>query len=336
MATSILITGASGFIGSFIVEEALKRGYNVWAGIRSTSKKDFLRDGRIHILELDFSNPDELKAQLSGHKGTHSKWDYIVHNAGITKSKDKEGFMRVNYQQTKIFVDALLELNMLPKQFFYMSSLSVFGPIREKDYLPINGSDIPKPNTTYGHSKLAAEKYIQSIPELPYVILRPTGVYGPREKDYFLMAKSVNMHLDFAVGYKKQIITFVYVRDLATALFLAIEHGVTRKSYFISDGKNYSSRAFSDLIQKELGNRFVIHIKCPLFLLKIISLLAELFASFSGKSSTLNGDKYKIMKQRNWQCDITPITQELDYKPEYDLEKGMEETIAWYKQEEWL
>lgn len=178
--------------------------------------------------------------------------------------------------------------------------------------------------------------YIQSIPGFPYVFYRPTGVYGPREMDYFLMAKSILNHMDFSVGFKRQDLTFVYVKDIVQAVFLGIEKQVSRRAYFLADGKVYKSRTFSDLIQKELGNPFVIRLKCPLILLKVVSLLAEFIATRSGKSSTLNSDKYKIMKQRNWQCDITPAMKELGYVPEYDLEKGVKEAIAWYKNEGWL
>ena len=333
---SILITGASGFIGSFIVQEALKRRFGVWAGIRASSSKKYLKERKIHFLELDFAHPNELRAQLSGHKGTYNKFDYIVHCAGVTKCADKNDFDRVNYLQTKYFVDTLRELNMIPKQFIYISTLSVFGPIREKDYTPIREEDTPAPNTAYGLSKLKAELYIQSLPGFPYVIYRPTGVYGPREADYFLMAKSIRQHTDFSVGYKRQDLPLVYVKDIVQAIFLGIEKEVSRRAYFLADGKVYKSRAFSDLIQKELGSPFVIHIKCPLIVLKVVSLLAEFIATRSGKSSTLNSDKYKIMKQRNWQCDITPAVKELGYAPEYDLEKGVKETIAWYKNEGWL
>ena len=300
---SILITGASGFIGSFIVEEALKRKFGVWAGIRPTSSKKYLKNRKIHFLELDFAHPNELRAQLSGHKGTYNKFDYIIHCAGVTKCPDKNTFDYVNYLQTKYFIDTLKALNMVPKQFIYISTLSVFGPVREKDYSPIEAGDVPMPNTAYGLSKLKAELYIQSIPGFPYVIYRPTGVY---------------------------------VKDIVQAIFLGIEKKVTRRAYFLTDGKVYNSRVFSDLIQKELGNPFVIHVKCPLIVLKVISLLAEFIATRSGKSSTLNSDKYKIMKQRNWQCDITPAINELGYAPEYDLEKGVRETIDWYKNEGWL
>ena len=157
----------------------------------------------------------------------------------------------------------------------FRSTLSVFGPIHEKDYNPIKDSDLPAPNTAYGLSKLKAELYIQSIPGFPYVFYRPTGVYGPREMDYFLMAKSILNHMDFSVGFKRQDLTFVYVKDIVQAVFLGIEKQVSRRAYFLADGKVYKSRTFSDLIQKELGNPFVIRLKCPLILLKVVSLLAE-------------------------------------------------------------
>jgi dihydroflavonol-4-reductase len=250
--------------------------------------------------------------------------------------KDKDGFDKGNYVATKNFIEALQSLDMIPRQFIYISSLSVYGPIHEKTYEPIKDTDIPKPNTAYGISKIKTEQYIRNLQAFPYVIFRPTGVYGPREKDYFLMAKSIKRHIDFAAGFERQDLTFIYVKDLVKALFLAIEQNVTQKAYFVSDGEIYPSRAFSDYIQKELGNPFVIHIKCPLFILKIVSLLAGFVAALLGKSSTLNADKYKIMKQRNWQCDISPLVNDLGFKPEYPLKRGVKETIAWYKKEKWL
>lgn len=150
------------------------------------------------------------------------------------------------------------------------------------------------------------------------------------------MAKSIKNHFDFSVGYKRQDLTFIYVKDLVQAVYLAMEKGITRRSYFVSDGKVYSSRTFSDLLQKEMGNPFVMRIKSPLIVLKGISLLTETVARIMGKSSTLNSDKYNIMKQRNWRCDITPLISELGYKPQYDLQRGVKEIIQWYKQEKWL
>ena len=314
----------------------MKRKFGVWAGVRASSSREYLKNRKIHILELDFAHPNELRAQLSGHKGTYNKFDYIVHCAGVTKCVDKNEFDRVNYLQTKYFVDALRELNMIPKQFIFISTLSVFGPVHERTFEPITENDVPLPNTAYGLSKLKTELYLQSIPGFPYVIYRPTGVYGPREKDYFLMAQSIQKHTDFSVGFSRQDLTFVYVKDIVQAVFLGIGKQVVRRAYFLADGKVYQSRTFSDLIRKELGNPFVIRFRCPLIILKLVSLLAEFWAKQRNKTSTLNSDKYRIMKQRNWQCDITPAIKELGYSPEYDLERGVKETIAWYKEQGWL
>jgi UDP-glucose 4-epimerase len=104
----------------------------------------------------------------------------------------------------------------------------------------------------------------------------------------------------------------------------------------VSDGNVYQSRTFSNLIKKELGISFLIHIKCPLFILKIVSFSVGFFAGLIRKNSTLNSDKYNILKQRNWRCDITPAMQELGFAPRYNLEKGVKETMAWYKSEGWL
>ena len=336
MNYKILVTGASGFIGSFLVEGGLAEGMQVWAGVRKSSSRKYLQDERIRFAELDFTDSDRLASQLLKHKEEHGGWDYIIHCAGVTKCLDKAGFEIGNYWATRHFIETLVKLDMTPKNFIFISSLSVFGPIREKDYSSIIETDKPAPNTAYGVSKLKTEEYLQSLKDFPNVIFRPTGVYGPRERDYFLMVKSIYNHVDFVAGYKRQDITFIYVKDLVQAVYLAIKKDVKYRSYFVSDGEVYNSRTFSDLIRKELGNPWMIRFVCPLFLLKAISYVVEFFAHFTHKPSTLNRDKYNIMKQRNWRCDINPLVKELGYNPEYKLERGVKEIISWYKKEGWV
>ena len=214
----VLVTGASGFIGSFLIEGGLERGMQAWAGVRRTSSRKYLQDKRIRFAELNFGDKQKLKEQLAVHKQEHEGWDYIIHCAGVTKCLHKEDFDKGNYQATVNFVEALKELDMVPERFMYISSLSIFGPIHEQDYAPISEQDEAQPNTAYGVSKLKSEKYLQSLTDFPYVIYRPTGVYGPRERDYFLMAQSVKQHVDFAAGFKRQDITFIYVKDLVQAV----------------------------------------------------------------------------------------------------------------------
>lgn len=336
-ARKILITGASGFIGSFLTEGGLERGYEVWAGVRKTSSRRYLRDGRIRFAELDLEHPERLREQLQAHREEHGGWDYIIHCAGVTKCRDKAEFERGNYEATRHLVEGLSALGMTPLRFVYISSLSVFGPIREKDYSPIRESDTPCPNTAYGVSKVHAENYLRSVAGFLTVIFRPTGVYGPREKDYFLMAQSIRNHVDFAAGFRRQDLTFIYIKDLVQAVYLGVEHPkAAGRAYFVSDGQVYGSRVFSDLIRKELGNPWVLRFVCPLPLLRLISCVAGAVAKWRGTASTLNPDKYQIMKQRNWQCDISPLVEELGYRPEYPLARGVQEIIAWYKKEGWL
>lgn len=329
---NILITGATGFIGGFIVDEALSQGYNVWVAVRRSSSKRYLQDPRINFVDVNLGDKGQIESKIRG-----LRIDYVVHAAGVTKSTRKQDFHDVNTLGTRNLVDALIETKMPIKRFVFVSSLSVCGPLHEQQpYKEITADDIPQPNTAYGKSKLEAEKYLESLKDFPYIILRPTGVYGPRERDYFMMAKSIKGHTDFAVGYKPQDITFIYVLDLVKAIFLSLDKGKIGSKYALSDGKVYNSRTFSDLIIKELGNPRVLRIKAPIWLLRIITLCGEYYGRLTGKVTALNNDKYNIMRQRNWRCDIRPAIDELGYRPEYDLERGVELTIAWYKENGWL
>ena len=329
----ILITGASGFIGSFIVEEALRRGFETWAAVRKSSSRAFLQDERIHFIELNLSSKEQLVEQLKEHQ-----FDYVVHAAGVTKCLNKADFHRINTEGTKNLVEALLEVKMPLKRFVFVSSLSVFGAIKEKlPYDEIREDDTPQPNTEYGRSKLATEQYLDSLgTRLPYIILRPTGVYGPREKDYFMMAKSIKQHIDFAVGFQRQDITFVYVTDVVQAIFLALEKGETGRKYFLSDGEVYQSTTFSDLIHEELGRPWWLRITAPTWVLRIITFFGEYVGRMTGKVTALNKDKYNILKQRNWRCDITPARQELGFEPQVKLKEGVKRTIKWYQDNKWL
>ena len=341
MNGKILITGASGFIGSFIVEEALRQGLETWAAVRKSSSKAFLQDERIHFIELNLSSEEALKEQLQGHA-----FDYVVHAAGVTKCLHKEDFRRINTEGTMNLVRAIMELKMPIKRFVYISSLSIMGAIREQQpYTEIQENDTAQPNTAYGKSKLEAEEWLSRLNKelgarneelLPYVILRPTGVYGPRERDYFMMFKSIKAHTDFAVGYRQQDITFVYVTDVVQAVFLALEKGKTGRRYFLSDGAVYQSSTFSNLIRKELGNPWWIRITAPIWLLRIITFCGEYFGRMTGKVTALNNDKYNIMRQRNWRCDITPAKEELGYEPKVQLEEGVKRSVKWYQENGWL
>ena len=200
----ILITGASGFIGGFLVKEALRRGYETWAGVRATSSRENLQDERIHFIDLKYNNREALTAQLKDFVREQGAWDYVIHNAGLTKTLDKQNFFRINAENTHNFIEALAAAGCKPKKFLLMSSLSSYGRGDEVNFRPIRLDDPQQPDTAYGKSKLEAENYARNQSHFPYVILRPTGVYGPGEKDYFMEIKSVKSGFDFAVGFIPQ------------------------------------------------------------------------------------------------------------------------------------
>ena len=328
----ILITGASGFIGSFIAEEALKRGFETWAAVRKGSSRRYLTDSHLHFIELNLGDPGDLRDKLTG-----CGFNYVVHAAGATKCLRKDDFYRVNTDGTANLAAAVAETCPCLERFVFISSLSVYGPVRDDSPgTPITDGDTPRPTTAYGESKLMAEDALDGIRGLHFSVLRPTGVYGPREKDYFMMAKSIKSHVDFAAGLKPQSLTFIYVKDLVQAVFLAMERGRDGARYILSDGETYSSRTFSDLIRRELGGPWLLRIKSPLWLLRVITACGEAVGRLTGRMTALNNDKYKIMKQRNWRCDIAKAVAELGYKPEYRLDRGVRETMQWYKDNKWI
>jgi len=332
----ILVTGASGFIGSFLTEGALSRGFDTWAGIRATSNRGYLQDSRLHFIDLPYDNRWKLKEVLSRFKAQNGGWDYIIHNAGLTQSVYCEEFLNVNYQNTRNFVETLIELEMVPERFIFMSSLSVFGPVAEKTMQPIQLTDIPAPDTDYGKSKLKAEEFFAKRTDFPVVTLRPTGVYGPRDKDYFLLTKTVRSGLNVSVGFKPQRITFIYVKDLVRAVYLAIEKAKPHSSYFVSDGEVYTSSDYALFVQKKLNVKYLLSLRIPLCMVWLISASVGGLMQWMGRSFTLNSDKFKIIKQRNWCCDNLPIEQDLGFKAEYKLQQGVDESIDWYLANGWL
>jgi nucleoside-diphosphate-sugar epimerase len=272
-----------------------------------------------------------LRKQLLEYKSEMGGWDYIIHNLGITKSQNKDDFYRINYEYVRNFIEALIACDMVPRKFIYMSSLSAWGKGDEKNYTPFKLTDTPQPDTHYGKSKLMTEKYLTELSDFPYIILRPTGVYGPRDKDYLVMMQCNKWMIDFRAGYRKQVITFLYVKDLIRAIFMAVKSPLSRRSYFLSDENSYTSSSFSKYVCAELKRPFIIPVVLPCWVIWVIAAVSDAIGKRVGKVYTVNRDKYSIMCQRNWKCDTSATREELGFVPEYSLEEGIKETVAWYR-----
>lgn len=333
----ILITGASGFIGGFLVDEALRRGYQVWAGIRPSSDRSHLQDPRIRFIDLPYSDAAKLSDVIANHVCEEGPWDFVIHNAGLTKTTDKGLFFEVNAENTRRFLDALAPATHRPKKFLLMSSLSSFGIGDEHGFAPFRLDDTQRPNTAYGQSKLLAEQYVRRQEDFPYIILRPTGVYGPGERDYYVEIKAVQSGWDLKAGFTPQRITFIYVKDLARAAFLCLEKEELRnKEYFVADGDVHTDGSFALLVQELLGKKHVLHARLPLGLVYGACIACETIGRMLHRGFLFNTDKYLILKQRNWICDTETLCRDTGFRAEYDLRRGLTEAIAWYREHGWL
>lgn len=328
---TILVVGAGGFIGGFIAKEALRRGFDTWVAVRASTSRRYLDDERLHFVELDYDDVDAMEHALEQALPNPSGWDYIIWNLGATKAANFMIFNQVNFVYPRNFVELLRRRNWVPQKFLYMSSLSAIGPGDEKNYTPLSAQTVPNPNTRYGLSKIKTETFLETLTDFPWIIFRPTGVYGPHEKDYLLMIKTIDAHWDVSMGFRRQLLTFIYVDDLVEAMYQALESPNTvRRKYIISEDRAYSQKDFRTLVAKALGHKVVIPLKLPMWVVYVASVLCEKWAGVSGKTSTLNRDKFKIMRQRNWSCDISDAQRDFGFQPKFSLERGVAATVEAY------
>ncbi|MBV2247965.1 MAG: NAD(P)-dependent oxidoreductase [Lentimicrobium sp.] len=331
----VLITGANGFIGSFLVQAALEKGYQVTAGIRRTSDLSFLEGLDVTYLQMDLSDKASLAEVLVGEVSKSGYFDYIIHNAGVTNTLRKQDYNIVNYQYTKNLVNVLIDCQCVPDKFIYMSSLASYGPLNEVSMQPIQETDKPEPTTLYGQSKLKAERFLASKEDFPYLIFRPTGVYGPREKDYLVMYKMINRNIETYIGTSAQKLTFIYVKDLAQLIMKALDSAISRKSYFVTDGNQYLALEFSTMV-KTILHKKTVRVVFPKIIVWSMAYVLEKISDVTGKTPTLNTERLKEISRKHYLCDSSPIFRDFGFEPDYDLTRGLQETIEWCKQEKWL
>jgi nucleoside-diphosphate-sugar epimerase len=322
----VLVTGAGGFIGRFLQAEGLSRGYEVYGGFRNETEEALLEDATKGFF-LEFSERELLRKRLINFAKETGGFEYVIHCAGVTRPEKIEEFHQGNVEFTDYFIKTLLDTQPDFKKFVFISSLQAMGPGDPVTMEPINEASTPKPFTPYGISKFEAEKRIMAYKDLDWIIFRPTSVYGPRDTKFIhVILNAVKKGFAVRVGPKGQLVSFVYVKDLARALWDAIDMNVHRQIYVVSDGNDYDPSLVNEYLAKHMG----LHprkIKIPRSLLLSIAHVRLVLARILKKPLHVSPYKIKEITARNWRVDNSKMVRELNFKPKYTLEEGLRDAL---------
>ena len=325
---NVLITGASGFIGSFITEELVKQGHTVYALVMSKDPLRWIADLNVKCIFGDLRKPEVLKNILK-------ETDYIYHLAGITKAVRKKDFYEVNFNGTRNLVETVLKSGAEIKRFLYVSSQSAAGPSRSLE--PVKENDPPHPISEYGKSKLAAENYLNSVrKKLPVTIIRPAAVYGPRDRDILRFFKTVKWGIIPRIGYSERYLSLIHVRDLVDGVIRAAGLKKTLgRTYFLANPMPYSWDDVAKTILNVMGKKGV-RIVIPEALLSGAAAIGQAVSAVRRKPPVINKFKFSEIKQYFWICSPRKAERDFGFKTHIALDEGLRETLEWYVQNQWL
>ncbi len=326
----VLITGASGFVGSHLAESLSRQKVKVKLLVRNTSRLPF---PITPLMELCYGDVTDLESVRKAVKGVK----IVYHLAGILRGADYSAYQMVNTEGTRNVCQAVQEEKGF-RRLVYVSSLSAAGPS------PLGGEideTMPShPVSFYGKTKRLAEEIVLSYHEkFEISILRPGAVYGPRETDIFEYFKMVRQGLVVNGGDGTQRVSFIYVADLVDAILLA-GHSPKAKGqiFFVCDGKSLNWNELSAHIGRILKKSYK-SFNVPLGIVRIAALLGDGLARLTGKSflpPIVSTDKLKEAGVPGWVCSNRKIRQRLGFKPRFDIEKGLKNTVQFYLISGWL
>ncbi len=329
---NLLITGASGFIGSHLIEEAIIQSYNIFAGVRKSSKIVLPVNPDVKVIYLDYYHNDILIDQLIDLKNQFGRFDYIIHNAGITRANNIEDFNEINNLLPQRLVQALISAENIPDKFLLVCSMAAFGPGDKKTMTPISVAQAMNPISSYGNSKKAVSRYFQTQCPIPYIIVYPTAVYGPRDRDFIEFVQLINKGFEPYLGLYRQLLSMVHVSDLSFAIVGLLKNGSKSGQYIVSDNRNYDKKELGfivkDILKKKTFKLF-IPVTPVLWIAGVIEFIYKTFAPT--KTPLLTKEKINEISAANWSCDASEVWNVLEKQPKYNLQTGMNQTIEWYK-----
>lgn len=329
MAVNVaFVTGATGFIGSALVEKLIANRARVKCLVRSSSNRRWLSHLPLEFVDGDLFSEESLSHALSDV--TH-----IFHLAGVTKARHREDYFRANGDGTKNLLEVASRSCARLERFLYVSSQAAAGP--SLNGKAVTEADAPHPVSIYGESKLAGEKACHEIGKrLPWTIVRPPAVYGPREKDIYTYFQQINWGVRLLLGNVERWVSLVHVDDLVDGILAASEHSKSvGETYFIANTEPCEWSNLGEIIAKALGRK-TIRVTLPTWIAPVLAVGGEAISMLTRKPPLLGFDKIRELKQPGWMCSSKKITEQLGFKCEISLEEGMARTAAWYREQGWL
>jgi len=322
------VTGASGFIGSHIVEALATSGLLVRALVRKSSSLTFLERTEAELAFGDVTDPMSLRSALNGMQG-------VVHCAGLTKALSLDKYRQVNRDGIENLLHACRSMHPCPFRIVILSSLAAFGPSRAGR--PVCEGDRPDPVSDYGRSKLEGHQVAESfMNKLPISILIPPAVYGPRDRDIYAYFKFAKMGIVPFLGHGERYLSIIYVKDLArAAVECLLREEASGRSYFVEDGEVHTWKSFARAISSAMSRK-PVSVVLPRFLALGAAILVDASSQITRQPPLLGTQKMRELLQPSWTCSGERIRQELGWQAQYALGNGVEETYRWYVEHGWL
>ena len=321
----VLITGASGFIGSRLRDELLASGSDVVAIRRPGSPA--ATAGR--SVEADYAQVSDLERIIGEEKP-----DYVLHVAGVTKGNSYEDFRLGNVMPTRNLLTAVCREHPDTKRFVLVSSLSSYGPSATS--APHREENPPRPIEHYGQSKLEAERVVEEeSANVPWTIVRPSGVYGPGDVDYFNLFKSAMRGWNVFFGNRNRCMSIIYVDDCVRGTLMAAQHeNSVGKGYFLTNDEQVTWEQFQSEVLRVVDRR-VRTLDLPEQLVSIAALGGELASRIDRKPRLLNLQKAKMGAQQAWTCVGDAARTDFGFSADVDLVEGIRRTQDWYLANDW-
>jgi nucleoside-diphosphate-sugar epimerase len=259
----------------------------------------------------------------------------VYHLAGVTKAKTAEAYFTGNFQGTVNLLDVCDRHGPAEQKFVFVSSQAAGGPSAPGSAkTEESGSD---PISVYGKSKLRAEEAVLKYGfSHPVTIIRPPSVYGPRDRDIYVLFRNVARGFLPLLGDGRQKASVVYISDLIDGILLAgRSRAADGRLYYISGDGEYDWITIGETIAREMGKK-PLKLFIPFWLLDVLSVLSSGWAKISKKPALLNRDKASEMKQASWLCSNQRAKNELSYEPKVDFSNGVRLTVEWYREQGWL